>query len=135
MPVISRNVPSYLLSVQGNVDGELFWILLFGCYLRKQHLMLCVSKAMTEISRKESLLLSLTSQEAVLVANRIFKDPLSKLLSNVITFSKTKASSFHTGLMELAVEVSLVLYLRFVSLGNPNSSTSTYVFTLRSERN
>lgn len=77
----------------------------------------------------------LTSQEAVLVANRIFKVPLFELLPNVITFSKTKASSFHTGLMELAVEVSLVLYLRFVSLGNPNSSTSTYVFTLRSERN
>jgi len=28
MPVISRNVPSYALPVQGNTDGELLWILL-----------------------------------------------------------------------------------------------------------
>lgn len=59
------------------------------------------------------------------MAIRSFKDSLSKLLSNVLTFSKTKASSFHTGLMELAVEVSLVLCLRLASLGSPRSSTST----------
>lgn len=77
-----------------------------------------LSKATAELSRRESLLMSLQI--------------ITKVL---LTFSKTKGSSFQTGLMELAVEVSLVLYLRFVSLGSPNSSTSTYVFTLRSERN
>lgn len=44
MPVTSRTILSYPLSVLGNIDGELFWILLFGCYLS-------VSKARPDVSR------------------------------------------------------------------------------------
>lgn len=90
MPVISRNVPSYPFSVQGNTDGGLFWILLFGYYLRAQHVTPCVSKAVTEISRRESLLLSLTSQEAVLGANRIFKELCLNFYQMLLPFQKQK---------------------------------------------
>lgn len=51
------------------------------------------------------------------------------------TFSKTKGSSFHTGLMALGVGDHLVRYFFLGSPGSPITSTSTPVFTFLSDRN
>ena len=52
-----------------------------------------------------------------------------------LTFLNTKGSSLYTGLRPLAGTILVLNSLRIVSVGRPYISTSTYVPTLRSDRN